>query len=42
MYKWGIVGGLGMLIVFGVVERVVPQPMFHLGLFRIRSSARAA
>ena len=30
-------GGLALLVVFCVVETRVPDPMFHLGLFRIRA-----
>ncbi|SIS83688.1 drug resistance transporter, EmrB/QacA subfamily [Alicyclobacillus vulcanalis] len=29
-------GGIMMLVVFGVIERRMPDPLFHLGLFRIR------
>ncbi|MFC9501717.1 MFS transporter [Streptomyces sp. NPDC056982] len=32
-----IAGGLAMLAVFCVVETRVPEPMFHLSLFRIRA-----
>ena len=32
-----IVGGVALLVVFGWVERRVPEPMFHLDLFRIRA-----
>jgi MFS family permease len=34
-----IVGGLGLLVGFGVIEPKVPEPMFRLGLFRIRAFA---
>ncbi|GAB4055110.1 MFS transporter [Catellatospora paridis] len=33
----GILGGVALLIVFCIVETRVPQPMFHLGLFRIQA-----
>jgi len=33
----GIIGGIALLAVFGWVETKVPQPMFRLGLFRIRA-----
>jgi MFS family permease len=33
----GLIGGLVLLAVFCVVETRVPQPMFHLGLFRIQA-----
>ncbi len=32
-----IFGGIAILILFGVIETRVPQPMFHLSLFRIRA-----
>ncbi|MEV6703865.1 MFS transporter, partial [Streptomyces sp. NPDC051453] len=32
-----ITGGMAMLVVFCVVETRVPEPMFHLSLFRIRA-----
>ena len=32
-----IFGGIAMLVVFGVIETQVAQPMFHLSLFRIRA-----
>ena len=32
-----IFGGIAILILFGVIEARVPQPMFHLSLFRIRA-----
>ena len=34
-----IVGGLAILVVFGVIETKVAEPMFQLGLFRIRAFA---
>src|SRR4051794_32503537 len=33
----GLIGGAAMLVVFGVVETRVEEPMFHLELFRIRA-----
>lgn len=35
----GLVGGVGLLGLFCVVERLVAHPMFHLGMFRIRAFA---
>jgi MFS family permease len=35
----GLIGGAVLLAVFAVVETRVPQPMFHLGLFRNRHFA---
>jgi MFS family permease len=32
-----IIGGIVVLVLFGYVETKVPQPMFRLGLFRIRA-----
>lgn len=34
-----MVGGIAVLIVFGVIETKVENPMFHLSLFRIRAFA---
>ena len=34
-----IAGGLGVLVSFGVIESKVAEPMFRLGLFRIRAFA---
>ncbi len=34
-----IAGGLGVLVGFGVIENKVSEPMFRLGLFRIRAFA---
>jgi MFS family permease len=34
-----LIGGTALLIVFGVIERRVAEPMFNLGLFRIRAFA---
>ncbi|TSD94289.1 MFS transporter [Skermania sp. ID1734] len=33
----GVIGGVAMLVVFCIVETKVAEPMFHLGLFRIRA-----
>ena len=35
----GLIGGVVLLVVFGVIETRVAEPMFHLGLFRIRAFA---
>ncbi|WP_051468169.1 MFS transporter [Actinomadura oligospora] len=35
----GVIGGIALLAVFCVVETRVPEPMFRLGLFRIRAFA---
>src|ERR1700744_4047890 len=32
-----VIGGIAVLVLFGWVETKVPQPMFRLGLFRIRA-----
>ena len=32
-----IFGGIAILVLFGIIETKVPQPMFHLSLFRIRA-----
>jgi MFS family permease len=37
----GMIGGVVMLIVFCVVEAIVPDPMFHIGLFRNATFAGA-
>ncbi len=34
-----IIGGIAVLIVFGIIETRVEQPMFHLDLFKIRAFA---
>jgi MFS family permease len=34
---WLIAGGLALLVAFCLIERAVPEPMFQLGLFRIRA-----
>jgi MFS family permease len=33
----GLAGGVALLVAFGVIERRVSQPMFHLELFRVRA-----
>ena len=35
----GIVGGVALLIAFGVIETRVAEPMFQMGLFKIRAFA---
>jgi MFS family permease len=35
----GLAGGTGLLIVFGIIETKIPDPMFRMGLFRIRAFA---
>jgi MFS family permease len=35
----GLIGGVALLVVFCAVETRVPDPMFHLGLFRNRTFA---
>jgi MFS family permease len=35
----GLFGGAGVLVVFGVVETRIAEPMFQMGLFRIRAFA---
>jgi len=35
----GLIGGAGLLIVFGIVETKIPQPMFRMSLFKIRAFA---
>jgi MFS family permease len=35
----GLIGGAALLVVFGLVERHVESPMFHLDLFRIQAFA---
>ena len=36
---WSIVGGFALLVAFVLIERRVTDPMFELGLFRIRAFA---
>jgi MFS family permease len=33
----GLVGGLALLAIFGIIETRIAEPMFQLGLFRIRA-----
>jgi MFS family permease len=35
----GLVGGTGLLIIFGIIETKIPEPMFRLNLFKIRAFA---
>jgi MFS family permease len=35
----GLIGGVALLVVFGVIETHIKEPMFQLGLFRIRAFA---
>jgi MFS family permease len=35
----GLAGGAGLLIVFGIIETKIAEPMFRMGLFRIRAFA---
>ncbi len=35
----GLIGGAGLLIVFGIVETKIPEPMFRMSLFKIRAFA---
>jgi MFS family permease len=35
----GLAGGAGLLVVFGVIETKIPDPMFRLSLFKIRAFA---
>jgi MFS family permease len=35
----GLIGGVGLLVVFGIIETRIAEPMFQLGLFRIRAFA---
>jgi MFS family permease len=39
MVYGGLISGVVLLIVFAIVEGKVPEPMFRLGLFRIRAFA---
>ena len=36
-----LIGGVGLLALFVWIEKRVPEPMFHLSLFRIRAFAGA-
>jgi MFS family permease len=33
----GLVGGVALIVAFGVIESRTAEPMFHMGLFRIRA-----
>jgi MFS family permease len=33
----GLVGGVGLLVIFGIIETKIPEPMFRLNLFKIRA-----
>jgi len=33
----GLVGGAGLLVIFGIIETKIPEPMFRLNLFKIRA-----
>jgi MFS family permease len=35
----GLAGGVGLLIIFGIIETKIAEPMFRMGLFRIRAFA---
>jgi MFS family permease len=35
----GLIGGAALLVVFGIIETKIAEPMFRLGLFRIRAFA---
>ena len=35
----GLLGGAGLLVVFGIVETKIPEPMFRMSLFKIRAFA---
>jgi MFS family permease len=35
----GLIGGVALLVVFGIIETRIAEPMFQLGLFRIRAFA---
>jgi MFS family permease len=35
----GLAGGAGLLIIFGIIETKIPEPMFRMSLFRIRAFA---
>jgi MFS family permease len=35
----GLAGGAGLLIIFGIIETKIPEPMFRMGLFKIRAFA---
>jgi MFS family permease len=33
----GLAGGTGLLIIFGIIETKIPEPMFRMSLFKIRA-----
>jgi MFS family permease len=33
----GLAGGAGLLVIFGIIETKIPEPMFRLNLFKIRA-----
>jgi MFS family permease len=35
----GLAGGVGLLIIFGIIETKIPEPMFRMSLFKIRAFA---
>ncbi len=35
----GLAGGVGLLIIFGIIETKIPEPMFRMSLFKIRAVA---
>jgi MFS family permease len=35
----GLLGGAALLVVFGIIESKIPEPMFQMSLFRIRAFA---
>jgi MFS family permease len=35
----GLAGGTGLLIIFGIIETKIPEPMFRMSLFKIRAFA---
>jgi MFS family permease len=39
MVLTGLIGGAAVLVVFGIVETKIAEPMFRMGLFRIRAFA---
>jgi MFS family permease len=39
---WGLILGGGLLVLFGIIETRVAEPMFNLALFRIRAFAAGA
>ena len=39
MVLTGLIGGAAVLVIFGVVETKIAEPMFQMGLFRIRAFA---